>query len=299
MRETRFYDDAATKEEALEYYRQRAIQMVADGWCWDGGYFDHGWGVEVHFTRIKDPTLYVSVYVLAGETGKGHLSGWFSDRDADLKSGAMTFITSDPCGKMKRFLEAKGYPFRLVQPAYWEWPEYRAVETLYGDQRAERSRQFLMQHIDEGLYLLGRLGASEEAKRAFCLHPIVQEDEVLKTMGRNLLVSFGADPWSVALAMEYRHYANGHLRHHRVTEVSEIALSPLSDVGKMLMADKIQNRKDFRKYLRFRLSYGWELERYYMEWFERLKMSVYQVELITADLERHTAGNGFAAPSGV
>jgi hypothetical protein len=49
------------------------------------------------------------------------------------------------------------------------------------------------------------------------------------------------------LATEYRNIANAHLSYHPPGE-STFVLSPLSEVNIMLIADKIQNRKDFELY---------------------------------------------------
>jgi hypothetical protein len=37
----------------------------------------------------------------------------------------------------------------------------------------------LINHIDEGLYILKRIGASEWAQRAYAIHPILQGDDEL------------------------------------------------------------------------------------------------------------------------
>lgn len=55
--------------------------------------------------------------------------------------------------------------------------EYHVIAAFYGDRTAKRSGVRLMAHIDEGLALLTKWGASDLAHRAFCLHPIVQNGE--------------------------------------------------------------------------------------------------------------------------
>ena len=37
----------------------------------------------------------------------------------------------------------------------------------------------MINHIDEGLYILKRIGASEWAQRAYAIHPILQGDDEL------------------------------------------------------------------------------------------------------------------------
>src|SRR5438270_742221 len=55
--------------------------------------------------------------------------------------------------------------------------EYLAVQQWYGTRTATRSGVPMMVHIDQGLAILARIEASDAAMRAFCLHPLVQEDE--------------------------------------------------------------------------------------------------------------------------
>lgn len=55
------------------------------------------------------------------------------------------------------------------------FPEYYLIKGYYFDRRAKRSNVFLINHIEEGLVILDVMGASEKAKKAFCLHPIVKK----------------------------------------------------------------------------------------------------------------------------
>jgi hypothetical protein len=148
--------------------------------------------------------------------------------------------------------------------------ELAAISSYYGDKRAERSGVLLMNHITEGLVILDEVGASEWAKRAFCLHPIVQEDEAL---GENFDWLQKFHPWVVALAMEYRWVANCYLSSHPNQPVQEIYLSPLADVNDMLIADKVQNYKDFLIYHLETHPNASRLDQYFRQWLERLGIS--------------------------
>src|SRR6056297_70955 len=122
---------------------------------------------------------------------------------------------------------------------------YRLISEFYGDRRAQRSGVMLMNHINEGIAVLDDICATEDAMQAFCIHPMLQADEDL---AQNLsYVSRHVPTYVVALALEYRSVANEYLS-PKVGTVDEIRLSPLKEVNDMLIADKVQNSKDFYTY---------------------------------------------------
>lgn len=161
--------------------------------------------------------------------------------------------------------------------------EYDAIAKLYGERTTKRSGVPLMFHIDEGLFLLDLLGASELAKRAYCLHPLVQADA-------DLAASFARigeltdDPRVLVLVMEYRNIANATLSTRPIASAAEIPLSPLADVNVMLVADKVQNYKDFILYHRATHPRSDALDRYFHRWLERLGVSPTQREELFAAL---------------
>ena len=122
--------------------------------------------------------------------------------------------------------------------------EYRAIAAWYGERVARRSGVRLMAHIDEGLAVLAQIGASIAAMRAFCLHPLVQADSDLAVHGKRI-EELTDDVAVVMLAFEYRNIANATLSTRTIESAADIPLSPLADVNAMLVADKVQNRKDF------------------------------------------------------
>ena len=154
-------------------------------------------------------------------------------------------------------------------------PCYQLIESIYQDRRAHRSQCFLMNHIDEGLVVLSGLQASLAAKQAFCLHPLVQMDEDLRHH-EHLLE--GLPSRAVALALEYRHIANGYLSQRTIESLEDIRLSPLIEVQQMLVADKIQNYKDFIGYHFTTHARSHELWIYFHRWFARLGLSVEEVK---------------------
>lgn len=75
------------------------------------------------------------------------------------------------------------------------------------------------------------------------------------------------------LATEYRWTANSYLSFHPSRPLDEIKLSPLEEVNQMLIADKIQNRKDFEMYHLGKHPSSERLQQYFSEWLERLGVS--------------------------
>lgn len=162
------------------------------------------------------------------------------------------------------------------------WREYRAISEFYGERRAKRSDVPLMHHIDEGLAILDAIGASERAKRAYCLHPLVQADADLAQSFEKGLASFSDDPVVIALALEYRNIANTTLSERVIVKPEDIPLSPLAEVNDMLRADKVQNWKDFVLHHLGSHPRSAELQRYFRLWHARLGLSEERVrELIT------------------
>lgn len=152
---------------------------------------------------------------------------------------------------------------------------YQAASEYYGAQRARRSQVELMAHIDEGLLLLDAIGASLKAKEAFCIHPLLQDDQSLmgSLRSESIFQKWSLDPSTVVLAMEYRSVANSYLSHHYRGEGDVIRLSVLQEVNHMLLADKVQNRKDFEIY-----HYGSHekteiLEKYFSNWLRALEVT--------------------------
>ncbi len=120
---------------------------------------------------------------------------------------------------------------------------FEVISEFYGDRKAKRSQVPLMNHITEGISMLEMIQASEVAKGAFCLHPIVQCEE----LGFDFLKEYN----EYDLAVEYSKKANAYLCCGETDYVSSNEdifnlVGPMSkDCRDMLIADKIQNRKDF------------------------------------------------------
>lgn len=151
-----------------------------------------------------------------------------------------------------------------------------------------------MNHIDEGLIILLRIKASQAAQDAFCLHPLFQNDEDLAREHWRIEAFHDVhDKRSVFLCMEYRNIANQFLsgkvdmqlvsseydteegrrdisNYDILTQIEDIPLSPLKGVNDMLIADKVQNRKDFLRYHRDTHANAARLDVYFQLWMIRL-----------------------------
>jgi len=154
-------------------------------------------------------------------------------------------------------------------------PHYEAIRAYYGQRRAERSGVLYIQHIDEGLAVLNAIQASQPACEAYCLHPIVQSNEALVAafLPDSVLWRFAIDLYAMALTMEYRSVANGYLSTRRIQSLEQIRLSPLPEVQHMLIADKVQNRKDFERYHLDTHPRSAELLQYFKNWLQVLEIS--------------------------
>ena len=146
--------------------------------------------------------------------------------------------------------------------------ELDLVTNFYGDKVTTRTQVPLINHIKEGLLIMQHEKATLPAQRAYCLHPILQSDEALRDNYATLPATL--DPQVVLLALEYRNIANQYLSRRQVKDLSEIQLSPLEEVNQMLVADKIQNCKDFELYHKNTHPRSAELTAYFANWFEKL-----------------------------
>jgi len=146
--------------------------------------------------------------------------------------------------------------------------EYKAISRFYGDRTAKRSQVPLMNHINEGLIIMDAVQSSYDAMCAFCLHPLFQNDAELTTQGYHYTL-YVQNPRPVMLTMEYRRIANLYLAHCKMPETG-IELSVLPEVQKMLIGDKVQNRKDFIKYHFGTHPNSDRLYQYFNEWMQAL-----------------------------
>jgi len=162
---------------------------------------------------------------------------------------------------------------------------YQRIAEFYGDEIAERSGVRKMNHIDEGLLILDTLRAKGRVKDAYCLHPMFQDDNYLR---RSFRFASDIDSRTILLVMEYRSVANDYLSTKELS-VDQIRLSPLTEVNLMLIADKVQNRKDFELYHEGKHERSKELAQYFRNWLERLGVSEEEYNCLKSLISRKSA----------
>jgi len=260
----RLNPNAETIEEVVRYFEERSIQLYIDGYSIIQIGRVSNIGVVASF--FKNEKMYHSFYLYPSKRGKGIY-------EKVVKEYGWEILTSEDCG-LSPFLKSKGIKHKIAL-GFTQTLEYKIVSDYYGNKCAERSGVPLMNHIDEGLCILKWIGASESSKRAYCLHPIYQSNESLLEYGnRNMrdINIFGIDANVMVNVMEYRSVANSYLSDRKVSFIGDIKLSPLEDVNNMLIADKIQNRKDFEIYHKNHSRF-YDLNIYFKNWLSRLGIS--------------------------
>lgn len=265
--------DAETKEEVRQYFITRALQLASVGYTWLGNLDEPTEGCFLtHFFNVEQNQRYSSFYITKQHRGKGKAV-------RAVKFLSDPIITVEDC-KIIEFLSRLNANFRIATGTF-DTDAYKLIEKEYGDKRAKRSQVLLMNHIDEGLFVLENIGASEAAKRAYCLHPLLQNDEDLLIHLPEVLAT--CDPYDVVLAMEYRNFANAWLSDKVVSDypyapfsLGSPRLSPLRDVNDMLIADKVQNYKDFIMYHQGTHARSVELDTYFKAWLRVLKVDNFQ-----------------------
>ena len=148
--------------------------------------------------------------------------------------------------------------------------EYHLIKSHYRNNKTLRSGVKLMNHIDEGLDIMIKRKASLQAMKAYCLHPLLQSDE---DFNKNYYFKSIHDCCTIAviLAVEYRRVANSYLS---TMSVKDFVGFTNKDIFEMLVADKIQNEKDFSKYHEGTHKRSNELREYFINWFNLI--SIYQ-----------------------
>lgn len=257
----RFNHNCTTHKEIYEYYYNCAIKFAHDGLK------------LVKLETIKEGVwatftykgeYYYSLYLLTQYRGLKRYKNLYLERFNDY-SGEI--ITSQDC-QLENYLNKSGIPYKVII-GLTQTPEYLLIDKIYSNTKAERSGIYYMNHIDEGLYYLYLLNSRRKAKLGYILHPIFQNDnDLLNNITLNDINYL--DNKAVILAMEYRNLANSYLSY---MSFKQINLSVLESVNQMLIADKIQNYKDFNLYNKsIEKDKTKKLNEYFMNWFNLLNI---------------------------
>lgn len=159
-----------------------------------------------------------------------------------------------------------------MNPIIYNGQAYNLISDYYQNQIAERSGVPLMNHINEGIEYLRAWGQHDNRiLDAWCLHPLVQNYQDVPNSD--------AKP----LAQEYTRIASRYLcvpENDWIEDPAQL-YDHLGDMSKecawMLLADKVQNQKDFRIHHLFKHERHTELENYFNLWIKTLL--VFYIEL--------------------
>ena len=160
---------------------------------------------------------------------------------------------------------------------------YDMISDYYGEKCQERSGVPLINHIDEGLIILEEFYMADDyVKDAFCIHPMLQGDDSF--CENHKFPGFSeVHHASIILAMEYRRVANSYLPKQTRKYGDHVSVGPSSLVNMMLVADKIQNCKDFSRNKGLYPNAP-QLEIYFDNWLNALgiseRLKAYLIEVI-------------------
>lgn len=255
--------DADTPEARAEYLYTRARQLLSSGYTVASlnNYPEGADGKAIMFLR-KGNQLFASVYLSPEARGKGAMKNL---AESILDEVGTPIITIRDCN-IAGYLEFHQI-VHLVELGHFDSEEYGLIEEYYGNRTAKRSGVWLMNHIDEGLAVLAKLNAPKEAYSTFCLHPLVQNDVDLAS-NEHLIEKYPHLNWQGAF--EYRETANAYLAHRDISSIDDIELSGNPAVNMALIADKVQNYKDFMLYHYGKHDNSDRLFNYFHNWFDKL-----------------------------
>lgn len=280
----RFNPNCDNYNDTLEYYKNRAIQLLKFQYRFDKYSRLIINGVEIgaiaYFIALEK--TYISFYIYPNYRGNNNYMKAY-DKYVRLSYNNLEILTSDDCN-LERFLIHKKLSYVIVNLNDNQC--YNIISQYYESKKANRSNVYLMNHIDEGYAIMKRLGCSQSAIDAYCLHPIFQANEDLFNLYyKDLFNLYNINPLVLILVMEYRNIAGAYLSHRKINSIEDIELSPIYDVNNMLIADKIQNYKDFEIYHKDTHIRSKELETYFHNWLQRLDISLDQYIRISKNLK--------------
>lgn len=150
---------------------------------------------------------------------------------------------------------------------------YRCIQYYYGNRTTKRHKIPLMCHINQGLQIMKAFAACELSQRAFCIHPMVQDESVKGLFKDYLIRDAGGAVYEIA--ENYSRVANAYLartEHENGVPDSAALQIMLQDkrIKDMLIADKIQNYSSFLQHHLSTHEHAGLLVRYFEWWLEQL-----------------------------
>jgi hypothetical protein len=251
--------NADTIEEAKEYLKYRYKQLLKFGYSVKEELVVEGNSIVTFYNDPNNDGFWGSVYVLKQHRGKQI----FLKR---LQQFMIAVVTLEECG-LEDYLISRKINHKVLRHSN----SYKLIQSEYKDDITKRSNVPLIYHIDEGGAILDKIGVSDTVKDAYYLHPLLQSDEMFNLNKGNSFNGVNAE--SLILATEYRRVANSYLSN---MDVDDFVGFSCDEVKQMLIADKIQNYKDFMKYHYGKHKRSEELHRYFNNWFKLLNINYEQ-----------------------
>ena len=225
-----------------------------------------GYEIEMHTAGWIIELIFSTSFSRMGELRTVVECGVITPDDEKKNTGIKTLTTTD--SSINFLIYDVGRPLKF-SPCYYT-QEYNAIYKHYRGKTTNRSAVPLINHINEGIYILTYMNAALYAKLAYAVHPLFQnDDDLYSAISKFLYEDFNRDV--IVLTMEYRNIANQYLSHRKIDSVSDIRLSPIKMVNDMLVADKVQNYADFLKYHKDTHPRSKELDQYFNNWINRLE----------------------------
>ncbi len=265
----RLNKNANNLEEVTQYYQDRARQLISSGFFWDkkiSEVFVFGTPIGVKTKFYKNNKEYVSAYVYEKVRGSKAAS---KGNYTTIVNPIQDMIVTVPDCDLVDYLKHKSFDFTVAQtiPESTE-KAYELISRAYGNTVSKRANIPYMNHIDEGIFILKMLNANDDAIGGWMLHPIFQVPELENVYGEEAKLKL--DAAQVMIAMDYARVANAYLSHRKIDNIEQIELSPIAEVNQCLIADKIQNMKDFINYHSDTHPRAIDLYEYFQNWILRL-----------------------------
>lgn len=245
--------NADTIEDAKEYLQYRYKQLLKFGYSVKEEFVVEDNSIITLYNDPNNDGFWGSIYVLKQYRGKQI----FLKR---LQQFMIAVVTLEECG-LEDYLISRKINHKILRHTN----SYKLIQNEYKDEVTKRSGVPLIYHIDEGGAILDKIGSSDVTKDAYYLHPLLQSDQMLvKNKGINFK---DINTETLILAMEYRRVANSYLS---TMNINDFVGFSCDEVKEMLIADKIQNYKDFMKYHFGKHKRSDELYNYFNNWFDLL-----------------------------